>query len=258
MDPRRYSLIGHGDLPWWNPVEGAAFDGMVARAGLRPGARILDVGCGNGNLLRRALAAVPGATGVGVDRALLPAAPDPRIEFREEPFDAARFAPGAFDLVLCIGSTHAAGGAAAALRAFLPLLRPGGAALLGEGFWEREPDPGYLALLECGREEFRDLSGTRALGAEAGLECVAAAPTPREAWDRYEGAYAANLERFAAEHPADPDVPDLLARIRPWREGYLKWGRHSLGFALLLYRRPGGNGDVRNFPSPVNLLAPEE
>jgi SAM-dependent methyltransferase len=234
VDPHRFSRIGHGDLPWWNPMEGEAFDTLVARAALPPGARVLDVGCGNGNLLRRVLAAVPGSTGVGVDRRL----PVPGPGLREEAFDAARFEPAAFDLVLCIGSSHAAGGAAAALRTFRALLRPGGSVLLGEGFWEREPDAGYLALLEATREECRDLPGTAALGPEAGYETVALEPTSREAWDHYEGTYAGNIERFVAEHPADPDVPAMLARIRPWREGYLRWGRTTLGFALVLFRRP--------------------
>jgi SAM-dependent methyltransferase len=234
MDPARFSRIGHGDLPWWNPVEGAAFDGMIARAALPRGARILDVGCGNGALLRRALAATPGSTGIGVDRSL----PVPGPDLREEPFDPARFAPGSFDLVTCIGSSHAAGGAHAALRTFRSLAKPGGAILLGEGFWEREPDPEYLAFLGDARDSLRDLDGTAALGPEAGLETVAFIATPREAWDRYEHTYAANLERFAAEHPSDPDVPAMLARIRPWREAYLRWGRTTLGFALLLFRRP--------------------
>ena len=65
---------------------------------------------------------------------------------------------------------------------------------------------------------------------------LAVAPTSRAAWDLYEGTYAANVERFAAAHPDDPDAPAMLARIRPWREGYLRWGRTTLGFALLLWR----------------------
>jgi len=241
MDPARYSRIGHGDLPWWNPIDGEDFDGMIAKAALPPGARILDVGCGNGNLLRRALAAVPGSTGVGVDRSLPVRAPGPGPgpDLREEPFDSARFAPGSFDLVMCIGSTHAAGGAKPALETFRSLTKPRGSILLGEGFWEREPDPEYLAFLGDPRDALRDLAGTAALGEEAGLETVAVAPTSRDAWDLYEGTYAANLERFAAAHPSDPDVPAMLARIRPWREAYLRWGRPTLGFALLLWRRPG-------------------
>ena len=237
MDPRRYSLIGHGDLPWWNPIDGADFDALIAKAALPEGARILDVGCGNGNLIRRALAAVPGSVGTGVDRAILPAPPEPRLWFREEDFNPAVFPPVYFDMILCLGSTHAAGGAARALRTFLPLLRPKGLVLLGEGFWEREPDPEYLALLEAEPGEFRDLAGTAALGTEAGYEVVATTPTSRAAWDRYEDTYAANLDRFVAENPSDPDVPALLARHRPWREGYLRWGRTTLGFALLLWRR---------------------
>jgi SAM-dependent methyltransferase len=242
VDARRFSLVAHGDLPWWNPLDGEAFDRAVVAAAPPAGARILDVGCGNGALLARALRAVPGSTGVGVDRAILPGTVAAGAAFLEEEFAPTRWAPGSFDLVLCVGASHAAGGAAAALRALGSLVRPGGAVLLGEGFWEREPDAGYLDLLGATREELRDFAGTAGLGAAAGLEPVAAEATTREAWDRYEGAYAANVERFVAAHRADPDAAAMLARIRPWRAGYLRWGRTTLGFGLFVFRRPGADG----------------
>ncbi|MCC6194158.1 MAG: class I SAM-dependent methyltransferase, partial [Burkholderiales bacterium] len=37
----------------------------------------------------------------------------------------------------------------------------------------------------------------------------------------------------------DPDVPAMLERIRKWRDGYLRWGRDTLGFAVYLFYRPG-------------------
>jgi hypothetical protein len=130
------------------------------------------------------------------------------------------------------------GDAAAALAALRPLVRPGGLVLLGEGFWEGEPEPAYLEALGARREEFRDSEGTAALGGEAGLVLLEAVPCARADWDRYEEAYAANVERFVAAHPSDPDAEAMLARIRPWRAAYLRWGRRTLGFGLFLFRRP--------------------
>ncbi len=248
MDPLRFSRIAHGDLPCWNPLGMGTFDEVLAAADLPPGARVLDVGCGPGALLLRVLRGRPGATGLGVDRAgpaveraRRAAAAEGcagRAEFREDSFDPARLPAAGFDLALCVGSSHAVGTTAEALGVLAPLVRPGGALLLGEGFWEREPDPEYLALLGGTREDLRTFDATAALGAAAGLEPVAARAVSREDWDRYEGTYAANVERFAAANPTDPDVPAMLARIRPWRDGYLRWGRTTLGFGLFLFRRP--------------------
>jgi len=34
----------------------------------------------------------------------------------------------------------------------------------------------------------------------------------------------------------------MLERIRRWRDGYLRWGRDTLGFGLYLFYRPGPTG----------------
>jgi SAM-dependent methyltransferase len=247
VDRARFSAVAHGDLAIWNPVGEPALRRLADGLPLPPAPRVLDVGCGPGALLVL-LAARRGASGVGVDPAAVPAArarralaaagAEGRIEIREEPFDASRLAPASFDLAACVGSSHAVGDAAAALASLAPLVRPGGLVLLGEGFWEREPDPGYLAFLDARREDYRDHAGTEALGREAGLVPLASEACSREDWDRYEDAYAANVERFVAANPADPDAAAMLARIRPWREAYLRWGRDTLGFGLYLSRRP--------------------
>jgi cyclopropane fatty-acyl-phospholipid synthase-like methyltransferase len=247
MDRNRFSAVGHGTMSIWNPVGEATLDGLVARLPLPEAPRVLDVGCGPGALLLR-LAGRRNASGVGVDAAPVPAERaraaiaaaglSGRIEIREERFDAARFEPASFDLVACVGATHAVGDAPAALRALHPLVRVGGLLLLGEGFWEKDPDPEYLAAIDARREEFLGFAGARALGYAAYLDLVESTPCSRWDWDRYEKEYAANVERFVADHPDDPDAEAMLARIRPWREAYLRWGRRTLGFGLFLYRRP--------------------
>src|SRR4051812_50199883 len=45
---------------------------LVAQAGIEPGATVLEIGCGTGNLLLLAAHAVPGATLIGLD-------PDPAV-----------------------------------------------------------------------------------------------------------------------------------------------------------------------------------
>lgn len=48
-------------------------------------------------------------------------------------------------------------------------------------------------------------------------------------------AQARAAERYAATHSDDPDVPDLLARLRRARDIYLRWGRETLGWSLYLF-----------------------
>jgi hypothetical protein len=57
-------------------------------------------------------------------------------------------------------------------------------------------------------------------------------------WDEYEWKYSRSIERYALEQPQDPDVPAMLERIRRWRDGYLRWGRDTLGFGVYLFHRP--------------------
>ena len=55
-------------------------------------------------------------------------------------------------------------------------------------------------------------------------------------------AYAALKEGIPFANAAPnltADVPAMLERIRKWRDGYLRWGRDTLGFAVYLFYRPG-------------------
>jgi SAM-dependent methyltransferase len=244
--PSRFSDIAHAGMLLWNPLPEDETLRVVDGLRLAATARVLDVGCGRAELLLRLLART-GASGVGID-VWPPAAAsardaargrvDPsRFEIREERFDAANFAEGSFDVAMCVGSTHAAGGLRETLRAFRRLLVPGGVALVGEGHWIREPDAAYLAFLGSPRESLLDHAGNVAAARDEGFDVVRELVTSLRDFDRYEDRYAANVERFAAGNPHDPDAAAFLARIREWRAAYLQWGRRTLGFALYELQR---------------------
>lgn len=249
MDRLTFTTIAHATHAFCSPVSPANFDRLVARAGLRPGDRVLDLGCGKGEMLLR-LAREAGVGGVGVDvnptfleqgrLAAAAAGLGPEIvEFRCQSAAATLAEGHRYDLVLCVGSTHALGGYPAILTALHQIIVRGGHALLGEGFWQQTPAPEYLAFLGAQPSDYQSHAGNLATATAAGWQTVDAAVSTPADWDDYEDRYAANVQRYVAAHPDDPDSPALLARIQTWRDHYLRHGRATLGFALYLLRRPG-------------------
>lgn len=245
-DPRRFSAIAHEGMLLWNPLP--RDEALRIADGLEIGAaaRVLDVGCGRAELLIRILERT-GASGVGIDdwphaiasarAAAAGRVPPGRLDLREEKFDPARFETSSFETALCVGASHAAGGLRPVLREFHRLLVPGGTAIVGEGHWMREPDPGYLAFLGTTRDELTDHVGNLRAARDAGFDVVRSVVSETSDFDAYENRYAAHVERFFADHPDDPDAAAFLARIRAWRSAYLRWGRDTLGFALYVLRR---------------------
>lgn len=246
MDRRRLSAIAHEGLAVWNPLGDAAIERIVAFAGHDPGARILDVGCGRGELLLRSVERAEGR-GVGVDPwphaielarkngSRRQGAPATWIEAA---FDASSFDPASFDVVMCVGSTHACGGFAATLDAARRLLRPGGRAVVGECHWLAAPDDAYLEVLGTKREDLTDLDGLRDLAEAGGFAVRGVVDASRGERDRYEDACLAGVEKFVAARPYAPDGADLLAHARSWHEAHVRWGRSTLGFAVLLLAAP--------------------
>jgi SAM-dependent methyltransferase len=243
----RFSTIAHRAHRYCNPLDPAALERAAEGAGLRPGARVLDVGCGKGALLVD-LALRHGAVGVGVDinaaflaegRALAEReGVAASVTLVEREAHGLEVAPASFDLAACVGSTHALGGCPGTLRRLADLVRPGGHVLVGQGYWRRDPDPEYLARLGATADEMTPHEGNIAAGIAAGLEPAGAWTSTDDDWDRYEDLYADSVERHAASHPDDPDRAAMLERIRGWRETYRRWGRATLGFGLYLFRRP--------------------
>jgi SAM-dependent methyltransferase len=106
----------------------------IDRLGIGPGARTLEVGCGNGSVsawLAQRIA--PGGRAVAVDIDLsLAAADTPGLEFRQADILAGPVEPQNFDLVTARAVLHHVGDAEAAVANLLASVRPGGAVLLIE------------------------------------------------------------------------------------------------------------------------------
>ena len=116
---------------WAEVQEGqcaAAYHAVLAHAGVGPGTRHLDVGCGAG--MAASLSAARGAAVCGIDaaEALLAIARQrtPAGDFRQGDVEALPFEDDSFDLVTGFNAFQYAGNAAQALREAGRVAKPGG------------------------------------------------------------------------------------------------------------------------------------
>lgn len=232
-------------MDFWNPVNGAVINDWIEGLPLTPNAQVLDIGCGRAEWLQR-VHRRHSCTCIGVDpsalalAAALPANSTsdtaPALDLRHQAFHADDFQAAQFDVIACIGSTHAVGDTEACLRVLGNLLRSNGRLWLGIGYWRREPDQGYLDYLQCKQEEMLSHEGNVELFGRHRWRVECHHLTSAEEWSQYEDTYAANIQQHLADHPEDPDFAAMKQRIDGWRRAYLQWGRTTLGFAMYLLR----------------------
>jgi len=246
--PFRFTTIAHASHTFLGPVSEESVEALLARvtAASAPPARVIDVGCGKGELLVRTLERLEG-TGVGVEpNPAFAAATRERIAARQAPATAALIesrlenalvAPHSFTFGICTGSLHAFGDWRAALRGMERLVTPDGWALMGPGYWQQPPHRDYLAALGGTEDEQHSLLATLAIARELGWQVEACHESTAREWDAYEHAYAANVRVWCDANPADTDAKAFRERIDAWSRAYVKWGRATMGYALVLMRR---------------------
>lgn len=245
MDRWKYFGITHRDHIVCNPLALNKVAELVDLVVLPAGAQVLDVGSGKGEVLVR-LVERYGVRGVGVDcspyavrdaRALVSArVPDAEIAILELDGAAYEAPPGAVDLGMCVGASWVFGGYRGTLRALSRWARPGGQVLVGEPYWRHTPQPEHLTASGLQADSFASHADNVAIGIEESLTPLYTLVSNEDDWDRYEALQWRAAECYATEHPEDPDVPELLAKVRQARDTYLRWGRASLGWALYLFR----------------------
>jgi SAM-dependent methyltransferase len=112
----------------WAAQAGPVYDAVIAASGVATGSRVLDVGCGSGELLRAIAAA--GALASGVDpspgmvefaRSVAPGADVRRGEAQRLPWP-----DGSFDVVTAVNALQFADDTVEALAEFARVLVPGG------------------------------------------------------------------------------------------------------------------------------------
>lgn len=245
MDREQISRLAHADHPIAAPLDDASVRRLLEHGLPRGDERVLDLGCGGGEWLLRALDMRPGTRAVGVDlaesslaharRTALQRGVEERLVLHHQ--DAARFAaPHAFDLVLCVGATHAFGGLLPTLAAARTHLAPGGRVLVGDGFWEREPSPEAVEMLG----DLTDLPTTLDRVVADGWTPVQGHVSTRRELDDYEWSWTGSLASWALDHPGDPDSPQALDTATVHRDEWLRVYRDVMGFVCLVLRPTSG------------------
>ncbi|WP_020496804.1 SAM-dependent methyltransferase [Sciscionella marina] len=222
---------------WNTPLSEQHASVLLGELDPHDGQRIVDLGCGWGELLLRALElAGPRTHGVGIetepahlDRAReLAESRDLGAQLEFHTGDANKWS-GTADRALCIGSTHAYGGFASTLQACARILPADGRVLIGEGYWLRPPTP---QAREIFGEELGTLEELLARCRSAGWRILHSSTADQHEWDEFEAASMRGPEQWCASNPGDhTEVREWITeRKRSYREVY----RGVLGFAYLV------------------------
>ncbi|MBB5959139.1 cyclopropane fatty-acyl-phospholipid synthase-like methyltransferase [Saccharothrix tamanrassetensis] len=234
---------GHAYLDFNTPLSDTkAYDLINSLAPLRD-ATVVDYGCGWAELLLRAVEHEPGATGLGVDSdryAIDRGNANIRARglgerVRLELADVTSWETPAADVAISIGSSHAWGGTRQTLEAMHARLKPGGRLLLGDGFWQSEPNARALEIFQ--RDEFGTLDELVDLAMACGYRLLNLATASMDEWDSFESRWCAGRERWLLDHPDHPEAAEVRAIVDDHRDGWLKGYRGSFGLAYLTLAR---------------------
>jgi cyclopropane fatty-acyl-phospholipid synthase-like methyltransferase len=248
LDIWKYYHVTHAKHVFCNPTSAEKMDRLCGLLRLRPGSKVVDIGCGKGELMMR-LARRYDVEAIGVD-----VSPFVIKELTEEVakrglddkitvllMDGAKFkpdAPESFDLSICLGATWIWGDYRGTLIALKELVKPGGTIVVGEPFWVLTPDKEYLKASGIKKELFSESHYINVTKAEGlGLKCIYTMVSNQDEWDDYETRQWWAVDEYALSHADDQDMPEIVAKKERDKESYLKWERSGLGWAIYVFRK---------------------
>ncbi len=243
---RNLGLARYARLRWNTPLSADHAEILLRHLQPRDGNDILDLGCGWGELLLRAVAAgsieaVSSCRGVGIDtdESLLERGRtlasqrglDTQVTFvcgRAEGWHQTA------DRLICVGAAHAWGGAEAALTHLFDLTRPGGRLLFGDGCWERPPTGAASALFGTDVLPLRDLM---AHATAQGWRTLSLTLADQREWDEFESGWRAGREEWLLANPEHSSAATVRAELDARLTEYLTIYRGVLAFCYLVLAR---------------------
>ncbi|GLH96728.1 hypothetical protein Pa4123_20020 [Phytohabitans aurantiacus] len=230
-----------------NPFTPEKLATLGAAIGLRPGAALLDLACGKGELLCT-WARDHGTTGTGVDisTVFLAAARDRAAELGVA--DRVTFVHGdagsyvseqPVDVAACIGATWIGGGVAGTVALLERSVRPGGTILIGEPYWRAEP-PSQEAVEAChatSRDDFSSLAGLVEQVHGMGYHLVEMVLADEDSWDRYAAAQWFNMRTWLDANPDDELAGEVRAELVADPLRHVRYRRSLLGWGVFALRK---------------------
>jgi len=247
--PMSFQRIAYEVLEVCNGVEMSAIEAAVARTGLEPGARAIDIGTGNATVAIR-LAERFGlvVSAIELDPVMAELA---RLRIEEAGArDRVSLTVGhaaevlaqtpSVDLIVALGTTDVSGegrptpeGGFTALRRSL---KPGGWLLWGDIVWRAEP-PAPLRQITEVTNLYTDDAGWRAAATAAGFEIVDGRISPPEVFDAYPRDSIAAARAWADAHPEAAETGSI--RFHADRvQAITDFGRDYIDFGVYLLRNP--------------------
>lgn len=247
LDLPQQFVIREGRHRIHNPFTEAKLATLGRAIRLSPGASVLDLACGSGELLCT-WARDHGITGTGVDisTSFLASAREraaelgvaDRVTFVHG--DAAgHVAPEPVDVAACVGATWIGGGVAGTIALLERSLRPGGLVLVGEPFWREEP-PDQATVEAChasARDDFADLPGLVASFGQLGWDLVEMVLADEDSWDRYVAAQWLSVRDWLDANPDSPLAGQMRAELDRAPLDHVRYQRRYLGWGVFALKR---------------------
>ena len=225
-----------------DPITPEKLAALGAALRLKPGAQVLDLGSGSGEMLCT-WARDHGIIGLGIDMSQLfteqaklraeELGVADQVKFIHD--DAAGFVSDEkADVAACVGATWIGGGVAGTIELLARSLRTGGIILIGEPYWRQLPATEEVAkgCLADSISEFLMLPELLASFGHLGYDVVEMILADQDDWDRYEAAKWLTMRRWLDANPDDELAKDIRARLTLEPERYAAYTREYLSWGV--------------------------